>query len=213
MTKELIIYGAGYPDIVKLIYAINLKEHTWEIKGFIDDTPDKQGTEFMGFPILGNKDCISQFKENNTFFINNVCSTTSARKKVSELLIQHDCQFATLIHPNVDCNFTNIGEGALILDGVTLGANVKIGKHCAVRYNAIINHDNTIGDFVFIGPGVVLGGHVHVQSCAYIGVGSIVKERIKIGESSLIGAGAVVITDVKTKTTVMGVPAKTKKKE
>ena len=46
MAKELIIYGAGYPDIVKLIHAINQKEHTWDIKGFIDDTPDKQGADF-----------------------------------------------------------------------------------------------------------------------------------------------------------------------
>lgn len=206
--KDLYIYGAGYPDIVKLIEAINRDQPTWSIKGFIDDSPEKQNTNFMGYPIVGGKDTIEQLDKSSNYFFNNVCSTTLARRSVSKVMIEQACRFATLIHPNVDTNYTQIGEGTMITEGVVLGSNVTIGRHCAIRYNAVINHDNCIEDFVFIGPGVTLAGFVTVRSGAYLGTGCMSKERMEIGVNSTVGAGAIVIHPVLDNIVVAGIPAK-----
>ena len=37
MVKKLVIYGAAFANIIKLIDAINSQKPTWEIVGFIDD--------------------------------------------------------------------------------------------------------------------------------------------------------------------------------
>lgn len=209
--NEIIIYGAGYPDIVKLIHAINRVKPVWRIKGFIDDTFEKQGMSFMGYTVLGDRNYLAQVNH-NMFYINNVCSTTRARGIVTDILKQNKCKLATLVHPNVDTEFTEIGEGTIIADGVILGGNVRIGRHCAVRYNSVINHDNVLEDNVFVGPGVNLSRHTRLKTGCYLGVGSVVKERITIGEYSIVAAGAVVTEDVPAHTTVIGVPARVKDK-
>ncbi len=207
MMRDLIIYGASYPDIIKLIDAINADQPTWNIKGFIDDTPTKAGSEFMGFPVLGGREVIAG-QDPDTFYFNNVYATTVARRHVADVLAEMDCRLATLVHPAVDTKYATIGAGTIIPDGVILGTNVSIGRHCAIRYNSLVNHDSVLEDFVFVGPGVNLSGHVTLRAGAYIGVASVIKERVTVGTNSTVGAGAVVIHDVPPETTVVGIPAK-----
>jgi hypothetical protein len=38
--KKIVIYGAAYFDVVKLIDAINRVSPAWTLLGFLDDTPD-----------------------------------------------------------------------------------------------------------------------------------------------------------------------------
>ena len=205
--RDLVIYGASYPDVIKLIDAINADQPTWNIKGFIDDTPEKTGTKFMGYDVLGGEKVIPGL-DNGLFYFNNVYSTTVARRHVADVLAAYDCRLATLVHPSVDTAYATIGKGTIIPDGVILGANVIIGRHCAIRYNSLVNHDSVIHDYVFIGPGVNLSGFVTLHAGAYIGVASVIKERVTIGCNSTVGAGAVVIKDVPPETTVVGIPAK-----
>ena len=214
--KHLYIYGAVYPDIVKLVDAINnawVEKRfpgvpIWKLAGFIDDTLSKQGTQYMGIPVIGGKEVLPDIDKYSSWFINNVGSTTAAREKVSQIMIKAGCRFATLIHPKVDTSYTTIGEGTIISNGAVLGANVKIGKHCAVRSNALVNHDNLIGDYCFIGPGATLSGYVTLENQVFLGVGVSVRERIVIGKGALVGAGAAVIRDVEPGNVVVGVPAK-----
>jgi len=214
--KVLYIYGAVYPDIVKLVDAINdawikhaWKEGPlWELAGFIDDTPSKKETRYMGIPVIGGKEVLQELDKNDSWFINNVGSTTAAREKVSQIMIAAGCQFATLIHPKIDTAYTTIGEGTIISDGAVLGANVKIGKHCAIRSNAVVNHDNVVGDYCFVGPGTTLSGYVTLEDKVFLGVGVSIRDGITVGEGALVGAGAAVIRDVEPGDIVVGVPAK-----
>ena len=73
-----------------------------------------------------------------------------------------------------------VGDGVVMLHGVTLGSN---GKENGDRHPKV-------GAGVFIGAGAELLGN------------------IRIGEGARIGAGSVVLSDVPAETTVVGVPAR-----
>ncbi len=207
MVKSLVIYGAGYPDVVKLVDRINAVDKQWEIKGFIDDLPENQDSTFMGYPVLGTSELIGQLVTTGTWLFNNVCRTTSARGKIVARLTEAECRLATLVDPSVGLEYARIGEGTIINRGVALGANVKVGNHCAVRYNSIINHDNVLEDCVFVGPGVTLSGHVTIRQGAFVGAGSTILEHLEVGADSVIAAGSVVLRDVGPGVRVAGVPA------
>ena len=139
----------------------------------------------------------------------NVYRTTSARGKIVARLAAAGCRLATLVDPSVELEYAQIGAGTIINQGVALGANVRIGEHCAVRYNSIVNHDNVIEDCVFVGPGVTLSGHVTIRQGAFLGAGSTILEHLEVGPDSVIAAGAVVLKDVGPGVRVAGVPAET----
>ncbi len=205
--KKVIIYGASYPDTVKIISAINKEFRTIEIFGFLDDVKYGKDQLFLNFPILGDRDSINKYAA-NYFFVNNVFGTVENRKKVTDLLKRQSVKFLSIVHPSVDITFSDIGQNVFIHDGVLIGAKSVLKDGAVVRFGSIINHDNEIEENVFIGPGVVLCGRVKIREGAYIGAGATITEDIVIGRYAKVGAGSVVIEDVKDYTTVIGVPAK-----
>jgi sugar O-acyltransferase (sialic acid O-acetyltransferase NeuD family) len=212
--KQLLIYGAAFFDVVKLVDAINRVNPTWNILGFLDDTPELKGRSINGYPVLGGRKLIPEFvNQTETYFFNNVNGTRSSCQKVVNLLISHHCKIPGLIHPAIDLNYVQVGSGCIIQEGCVLGANVIIGDHATLRYGCVISHDVTVEDFVLVGPGATLGGRVTIKKGCLIGAGATVLLEKTVGEFSTIGAGAVVNKNVAPHTTVVGVPAKEIEKE
>lgn len=90
---------------------------------------------------------------------------------------------------------TKIGEGLYIGHGfVIVNPTAKIGSYCNLSQFTTIGSTKkkaaTIGNHVYIGPGVCIVEDVH------------------IGNYAKIGAGAVVIKDVPAYATAVGVPAR-----
>lgn len=117
--------------------------------------------------------------------------------------------YETLLHPKSSISKRiQIGEGTVVMAGVSINADAKIGKHCIINTNASIDHDCTIQDFVHISPNVALAGNVIVGEGTHIGIGASVIQGIKIGKWCTIGAGAVIIKDVPDGATVVGNPGR-----
>ncbi|RLJ22672.1 hypothetical protein DJ030_00895 [bacterium endosymbiont of Escarpia laminata] len=206
--KKLIIYGASYFDLIKLIDAINREETTWELLGFLDDTPEKQGKSYFEIPVLGGREVLDKFVSDGCIVFNNVCGHWSRNKKVAELLQVHQCEFANLVHPDVDLNYVNMGENIILPQGCLVGSGSTIGSFVSARLGVVVSHDVAVEGHVFIGMGAKLGSESHIMKGAFIGAGATVMLGRTVGEGAVVGAGALVTKDVPAFSTVAGVPAK-----
>jgi sugar O-acyltransferase (sialic acid O-acetyltransferase NeuD family) len=101
-----------------------------------------------------------------------------------------------------------IGEGTVVMAGVTVNADVQIGKHCIVNTGASIDHDCVIGDYAHVSPNATLSGDVHIGEGTHFGSGAVAIQGIRIGKWCTIGAGAVVISDIPDYATAVGNPAR-----
>ncbi|MDR6534875.1 acetyltransferase [Variovorax soli] len=106
-----------------------------------------------------------------------------------------------------------LGEGAILSPFITLGSNVRIGRHFHANLYSYVEHDCVIGDFVTFAPGVKCNGNVVVEDHAYVGTGAVIKQGtpgqpLVIGRGAVIGMGAVVTRHVPAGTTVAGNPAR-----
>jgi sugar O-acyltransferase (sialic acid O-acetyltransferase NeuD family) len=208
LMKPLVIYGASYPDVVKLIDKINAQQCKWEIIGFLDDVKKNVIDSFMGYPIIGGEKAIPVYLQKGCHFIINVSNTSKNKLKVIKKLEKYQVQYATLISPEVDICYSEIGLDCMIMDGVKLGANIQIGDHVAIRLNSTLNHDCVIEQNVFIGPGVTICGGVKIMEGAWIGAGAIIKNDIVIQPWCTVGMGSVVQKSMPAGDVVAAPPAR-----
>lgn len=88
-------------------------------------------------------------------------------------------------------------KGIVFHHGVHLGDRVELGNFCLLNTRCIIEHDCTLEDGVFVGPGAILCGNVSVGRNSFIGAGATIVPNVKIGEGCFVKAGTVVKKDMK----------------
>ncbi len=66
----------------------------------------------------------------------------------------------------------------------------------------------TIGNNVYISPGVTICGDATLKDGCDIGAGATILPWVTIGRHTIIGAGAVVTEDIPDNVTAVGVPAR-----
>jgi UDP-perosamine 4-acetyltransferase len=88
-----------------------------------------------------------------------------------------------------------------------LGPDARIGALAIVNTNAVVEHDNILGQAAHVAPGCALAGNVTVGDRALLGVGVSVRPGIAIGADAVIGAGSAVVRDVPSGGRMGGVPA------
>lgn len=200
MGKSVIIIGAG--GHAKVIADIILNSGD-KVVGFLDDKL-KKNEYVLGLPILGKIDNLSEYNEH---FVVIGIGSNYIRKKISEKF--PDIKYYTAIHPTatIGLNVT-IGEGTVIMGNAVINTSSNVGRHCIINTGSLIEHDNTLEDYVHISPNATLGGTVFVGALTHIGLGASVRNNIFITGNCVIGVGSVVVDSIKEKGIYMGIPAK-----
>lgn len=126
-----------------------------------------------------------------------------------ELEDQIGARFASIIHPRawIGANVT-IGHGSMIFGFCSITSNTVIGRHVLINPGTTIAHDCILGDFATLAPSCALAGGTIIDESATLGIGAKVLPKVRVGRSAVVGGGAVCVHDVKSHTTVVGVPAR-----
>lgn len=170
----------------------------FKIEAFID--ADGAKSQVLGYKVLHQIPSV-------TIDVIIAIGNNSIRKKIVEN--NSNFQYKKLIHTHTSISkYSQIGEGTVVMAGVSINADSKIGKHCIVNTNASIDHDCILGDFVHISPNVALAGNVQVGEGTHIGIGASVIQGITIGKNCTLGAGTVIIRDIPDGATVVGNPGR-----
>ncbi|WP_459537620.1 serine O-acetyltransferase [Methanobrevibacter sp.] len=133
--------------------------------------------------------------------------------RVSHWLWNHSLKLLARMNSNLARFITGIE----IHPGATFGERVFIDHGMGV----VVGETAIVEDDVLIYQGVILGGtstektkrHPTVKRGAIIGAGAKVMGNITIGEYSKIGTGAVVLKDVPSNSTCVGVPGRIVKRK
>ena len=131
-----------------------------------------------------------------------------AAHRVSHFLWNHGFKLLARMHSQFWRFWTQIEihPGATIASGVFIdhGAGLVIGETAVVEKGVMLYHGVTLG-----GTGKDTGKrHPTVREGALISAHAQVIGPIEIGAKAKVGAGAVVVSDVPSDVTVVGVPAK-----
>jgi sugar O-acyltransferase (sialic acid O-acetyltransferase NeuD family) len=208
--EKIILCGASgnANDVLDILEAINQRQPTWQVAGFLDDSLQRH-SYFMDWEVLGRLSDAVQFADCK--FINCIGSERTHRMR-SELIGKTGLpvqRFATLVHPMASMSArASVGYGVYVSFGCSVGGGASLEDHVSLGPRVIVGHDSRIERGSMLAAGSIVSGFATVGAASYLGAGCAVKQMLCIGEQSLIGMGAVVTRDVAPGVTVVGNPAR-----
>lgn len=197
--KKVIVIGAsGHARVIADI----IKCSGDEVIGFLDD---RNPVEFPGLRIMG---CINDAKTLQTDEVQFIVGI--GKNETREEIVQRlgELPYYTAIHPSaIIAEDVTIGEGSAVMANAVINTGSCIGKHCIINTAATADHDNDLADYVHLSPGVHISGTVTIGKGTWLGTGAVASNNVNICGGCTIGAGAVVIRDIETTGTYVGMPA------
>ena len=206
--KNIVIVGAGGVgrETSLIIQQINELKITWNLIGFIDDDVNSWGNVINGYPVIGGMDSLEKLSL-DTYVVVAIANYKVKKRIVNK--INNRFKFATIVHPRVWLHdYMTLGEGTIIYEGAILTTNIKVGNHVIISPKCGIGHDSIIKDYVSLLWNVNISGNDIIEEGVMMGSASTVIQGKRIGKGSTVGAGAVVIDNIDSYSTVVGVPAK-----
>lgn len=158
--------------------------------------------------------------------IDNILKNDPAAKSRVEVLLLYPSIHAIIYHRIANVLYRHkwfiiaraISQIARFFTGIEIHPGAKIGKGLFIDHGmgVVIGETAEIGDNVTIYHGVTLGGtgkekgkrHPTVGNNVVIGSGAKILGPITIGDDAKIGANAVVLENVPSRATAVGIPAK-----
>lgn len=197
-----------FPCNGNAIEALDCLGSAFRLIGFIDDTPEKQGRDVHGFPVLG-REALKGHPDARVLAVPGSPTSYRARREVIDGLGVASDRFARVIHPTAAISpLARIGRNVLIMAGVVITSNAVIGDHVCILPNTVIHHDVVVGPWTLIGSNVSIAGGTEIGENCYVGSGSRIINGIRIGERVLVGLGSNVIRAVRPDARVAGNPAR-----
>jgi len=210
--KNLVIAGGGGfgAEAAWVAEEMNVADASpWNLLGYVDDDPSKIDLQFYGYKVLGLPEEVADRMGHEEIWCYCAVGDNAARKRMAARLSGFGWRSATLIHPSVvRAKNVSIGEGTYVAPLSVLSPNCTLGRHVIINQRVAIGHDTTIGDFSNICPGAQVNGFCRVGQSSLVGSNASIRQNCSIGENSSVGANSMVVRDVDSGVTVVGVPAR-----
>lgn len=179
------------------------------VVGVLDDDPAKAGARFGTTTVLGSLELARNHPDAELLLC---AGKGSVRRdlagRLAALGMGND-RYGTVVDPSVRVpSSCSLGVGSILLGGVVLTADVRVGRHVVCMPHVTLTHDDDIADYATLTAGVSLGGGVRVGEAAYLGMHATVREQRTVGAEAVLGMGAVLIADQPPRTVYAGVPAR-----
>ena len=203
--KPLVIYGAGRQGSVVL--EILRAQGGYEVLGFLDDAPTKQGLQQAGVALLGGMKWLEEITHPPAAVV--AIGNNDARMAVAGRLRARGVELINAVHPSaVVASNVTMGTGNVIGPGAILVTGTRLEDDVIVNTAASIDHDSLLCCGAQIAPGVHTAGCVTVERGAFVGLGAVLGPNVRVGEGTVVGAGAVVLTDLPPRVLAVGMPAR-----
>jgi len=201
--KLIIVGAAGHGREVANTFLLN--HAAQDFLGFLDDS--REGTTPEGWPILGKVEDWPQWKDSE--FVVAINDPRVRRSVVDNMDSLGAPAWGGVIHPSVLPHpSVKLGSGIMILGGVEMTVNIKVGNFVSINRLVALGHDCVLGDFTAVGPLASISGNVSSDCGVDIGTSAAIRQGVSLREGCGIGMGSVVVGDVPSNELVVGNPAR-----
>lgn len=98
-----------------------------------------------------------------------------------------------------------LGEHCFVFEDNVIQPFVEVGDNVVLWSGNHIGHHSHIGAHCFVSSHVVVSGFVEIGESCFLGVNSTLANNVSVGSRCLVGAGALVLADVEDDQKVVGI--------
>jgi len=208
MTKSRKLLLIGDSAFAEIAYEYFTHDSEYEVVAFAVERAYLRRDRLFGLPVVAFEDVEQSYPPaDHSFYAANVYTQ---RNRLRERLYR-------------EAKGKGYAPASYISSRAFVWRNCRIGEHCFVFENNVVQPFVTLGDNVvlwsgnhighhsvikehcFISSHVVVSGFVKVGSHCFMGVNSAVANDTSIGDHCLVGAGALILADVPDDHTVVGI--------
>ena len=194
---------AGNAVTAEILYRYLLGDARYHVAGFtVDDAYIDKGSSYP-LPTIGLSQLAGAFPPDGYAIVmamgyNNV---NADRRSMFERLKAMGYAIETFIHSQAMIHTSHpIGEGSVVLPGVLVEPEVRLGANTVVWGNVTLAHHSVVGDHAWIASGAVVSGKARVGDQCFIGVNATIVNAVTLGEQVIVGGGALITRDAKPST-------------
>jgi UDP-perosamine 4-acetyltransferase len=204
MAKGIVVVGAGGHAKV----CIESLRAMGEQVDFCVGDPDSPES-CVGVPVLIGDDNLARLRGEGHEKAFIAIGSNRLRERLAKLATGQGYRLVNAINPHAIISpSVKFGEGVAVMAGAVINAEALIESLAIINTGATIDHDCRIGRAVHIAPQCGLAGNVVVGEQAFLGIGARVIPEITIGANVTVGAGGVVVKDIESGKTVVGIPVR-----
>ncbi len=197
--RSVSVLGAGGHGRV---VASALRASGHHVGGFYDDDPRLWGRLVDGVAVLGPIIGVDRSAAPRAVI---AIGDNATRQRIEASL---DLEWVTVQHPaSWVAPEATVGSGTVLCAGAIVQPGAAVAGHVILNTNTVVDHDARVDDYAHISAAHLGAGSV-AERGVLLGLGSVVLPDVRIGAWATVGAGAVVVSDVHSGDTVVGIPAR-----
>ena len=204
-TKKLILVGDS--AFAEIAYEYFTHDSDYEVVAFAVEEQYLKREALFGVPVVAFERLEERYSPaGHSFFAANVYTQKNQlRTRLYKAAKEMGFTPASYISPHAfvwrNCK---IGEHCFIFENNVIQPFVTIGDNVVLWSGNHIGHHSTIMNHCFISSHVVVSGFCRVGRNCFMGVNATVANNINIGDDCVLGAGALILSDVEDNQTAVG---------
>ena len=207
MQQKLILIGDS--AFAEVAFEYFTHDSPYEAVAFAVERQFRKHDELCGLPVIDLEDVAIQYPPSGHVF--HVAVAYNQMNRVRAKLIQTMCDkgYEPVSYISSDAKVwpsARIGRHCFIFENNVIQPHAVIGDNCVLWSGNHIGHHSRIGNSCFIASQVVISGCANISDNCFWGVNSTILNNLTVGRDCLIGAGATVTRSLEADTVLR--PAK-----
>ncbi len=179
MKKKLVIVGAG--AFAEVAYEYFTEDSSYQVVGFAVEREFMKQTSLFNLPIVPLEEIKSCF------------SPESCSAYVAIVYSQMNRLRTRLMHAVEGMGYD---LASYISSNAQVWKNVRIGKHCFIFENNVIQPFVNLGDNIILWSGNHVGHHTSLKNNVFVSSHVVIAGHVSVGENCFIGVNATIANNI-----------------